>query len=130
MKILALFCAGGLGALSRYGLGAFFGRVLPKLGVPGVPWGTAIVNLLGCFVFGLVAEAFAARQQWNPDVKTVVLTGFVGAFTTFSTYMYETRALVKSADYFQAFAGFAVSNAVGFTALCAGTLLARRLLSA
>lgn len=83
-----IFCAGGLGALSRLGLSA-----LINMGAGGrFPWGTMLVNLSGCFFFGLV-WALSGRQFWPEQVRLVLLAGFLGAFTTFSSLIFDTFIL-------------------------------------
>lgn len=121
-QLCALFVAGGLGALSRFGLSTFFSGVFGK----GAPWGTAIINVVGCFCFGLIASLFASRSHWDAETKTIILTGFFGAFTTFSTYMFEIHALVKEGAFGRAFGDFLLQNALGFGAVALGISLARR----
>lgn len=121
-QMLALFVAGGLGTLSRFGLATLLGRVFEK----GSPWGTATINVVGCLAFGLIAALFAARESWSVETKTVVLTGFFGAFTTFSTYMFELHSLSKNGDFFRAIGGFVLQNGCGFVAVAFGFFLARR----
>jgi len=121
-ELCALFVAGGLGALSRFGLSTFFSGVFGK----GAPWGTAIINLLGCFGFGLIATLFTLRSHWDAEMKTIILTGFFGAFTTFSTYMFEIHSLVKDGAWTRAFGDFLLQNALGFGAVVLGATLARR----
>lgn len=75
--------AGVAGALSRYGVGRLMGR---RLGLHA-PWGVLVVNLLGAFLLGLLVGAHPS------DVAVIALgTGFLGSFTTFSTWMVETDA--------------------------------------
>lgn len=118
--LAALFISGGLGALSRFGVTSYAAAVWGK----GAPWGVAAVNIAGCFCFGALAALFASRSNWDPQIKTVVLTGFLGAFTTFSTYMFDLYALVRSGEYSRAFADFLVQNGGGFIAVLAGVWLA------
>lgn len=126
-RLLAcLFVAGGCGALSRFGLTTALGSVFGK----GSPWGTAIVNLLGCLLFGAIVGLFAVKTRWDPQIKTIALTGFCGAFTTFSTYAFELHSLLKAREYGRACLDFLVQNVLGLGALALGlwlaTALARR----
>lgn len=116
-----LFLAGGCGTLARFGCHRLFYSVW----VWNTPWGTAIVNIVGCFCFGMVAELFERRAHWPPEVQLIILTGFFGAFTTFSTYMFEIGELLKQGNWFHALGGFLFQNGVGFAALVLGILLAR-----
>lgn len=83
--LLIMFCAGGLGALSRFGLSGLINQAAGGR----FPLGTAAVNLAGCFLFGLVS-ALGARQGWPEPVRLVILAGFLGAFTTFSSFIFDT----------------------------------------
>ena len=62
------------------------------------PLGTMAVNLLGCLLFGFVWGYLEGRVGLSPQTRTIVLTGFMGAFTTFSTYAFETVTLVRFPD--------------------------------
>ena len=122
LPVALLFLAGGLGTLARFGCNRLFHGVW----LWNVPWGTAVVNIVGCFGFGLLAELFERKAGWPPEVKTLVLTGFFGAFTTFSTYMFEMQELFRGGNPFHALGGFLVQNGVGFSALVLGVFLAQR----
>jgi len=121
-QLCALFVAGGLGSLSRYALTVYFTSIFGK----GAPWGTAIINIIGCFCFGAIATLFMARTHWDLDTKLFVLTGFFGAFTTFSTYMFDFSELIKNGSYLRAGLDFILQNGVGFAALTLGTMVVRR----
>ena len=87
--------------------------------------GTAVVNVVGCFLFGLGATLLDERMALPPETRLALFTGFLGAFTTFSTFTFETMALVRTGAV-----GLAVLNAVGqvtggFLALYLGMVLAR-----
>lgn len=117
-----VFLAGGFGTLSRFGISRLFHVSLGW----SAPWGTMVINIVGCLGFGLLAEWFQRRAGWPPEVKTVVLTGFFGAFTTFSTYIFELQGLTKEGNWLCATGGFLLQNGVGFAALILGILLARQ----
>lgn len=81
---------GFAGAVARYWLGSWFaGRWSSEL-----PWGTLVINLSGCFALGLLA-ALTARGGLSPEVRLGVMTGFLGAYTTFSTWSLETWRLLE-----------------------------------
>jgi CrcB protein len=97
-QILAIAVAGALGTLSRYVLGSLVQQV--GLGT----WGTWVVNIVGCFLFGLIA-ALAERQIGiGDDLRLIILTGFMGAFTTFSSYIFEGGSLFRASAWFPALA--------------------------
>jgi CrcB protein len=122
-KLLILAGAGALGTVSRVGLSALLQRVLGL----GFPWGTVGVNLLGCFLFGLVWAVFESRLKGVPDVRWFLLAGFMGAFTTFSTYVFEVVALLEKSRWLAAGANLALQNGVGIVALMAGIAIGRSL---
>lgn len=88
---LAVFIGGGLGALSRYGVGALARRLWP---LSPFPWGTLAVNLVGCFALGLLARLFSARAGLPTPLTAGLTTGFLGGLTTFSTFGVETTRLL------------------------------------
>jgi fluoride exporter len=83
--VLGVALAGALGAPARYAVEQVVRRVRPT----SFPLGTFVVNVSGSFALGVVV-GLALAQGLDPDVRTVVGTGFLGAYTTFSTYAYET----------------------------------------
>ncbi|NJM45154.1 MAG: fluoride efflux transporter CrcB [Alkalinema sp. RU_4_3] len=77
------------GALVRYYLTLWFSQRFI-----GFPWGTGVINLSGCFLIGIVTAI--APGRWSPEVRLMVTTGFLGAYTTFSTYELETVMLMRN----------------------------------
>ncbi len=108
-KLLLIALAGGLGSLCRYGLGG----VVQRLGGAGFPWATLAVNLLGCFLFGLVWTAATERGLLSAEARLVILTGFMGAFTTFSTFGFETVQLARDGQWLLAGANVAAQVVLG-----------------
>ena len=93
-KLIGLAVAGAAGTLARYGLGGLAQRWLGE----SFPWGTAVVNVAGCFAFGVVWGLASDRWTITPETRTVILVGFLGAFTTFSTFVSETGQLFSDAE--------------------------------
>ena len=122
-KILLIALAGSLGTLARYGLGGLVHRLVPW----PFPWGTLTVNILGSFVFGLVFALAQERSMISAEARIIVLTGFMGAFTTFSTFMFETGELLKDSQWVLAAGNLLLQNVVGLVAVFAGWALARAL---
>ena len=122
-KILCMAAAGAVGTLARAGLSA----LLQRAAGPGFPWGTAGVNLLGCFLFGLVWAMTEHGFRSAADVRLVVLTGFMGAFTTFSTFVFECGELGQTGRYAACIANMALQNAFGLACLFVGMALGRAL---
>ncbi|MGC9327644.1 MAG: fluoride efflux transporter FluC, partial [Candidatus Hinthialibacter sp.] len=82
-------------SLARYGLAG----LVQRLDGVGFAWGTPVVNLSGCFFFGLIWSLAEERIMISGETRAIVLTGFMGAFTTFSTYIFETGELLRDAQY-------------------------------
>lgn len=101
-KIVLLGLAGALGSLARYGLAGLVQRATPGT----FPLGTFMVNVLGCLAFGFVWGVCENRISLHPDVRVVLLTGFMGAFTTFSTFTFESLGLMETGQW-MAFALYA-----------------------
>ncbi|MGX9364738.1 fluoride efflux transporter CrcB [Desulfoplanes sp. PS50] len=121
MKLFFIALAGGLGALSRYALS---GTIQHLVG-PAFPLGTAVVNILGCFLFGFIVTLIDERMALPPGMKLYLLTGFMGAFTTFSTYIFETASLIRYSQWLWAAANVLGQTLLGLVFLLAGIVLAR-----
>ncbi|MDR1045435.1 MAG: CrcB family protein [Candidatus Adiutrix sp.] len=87
--IFLVFCAGGFGALSRFALTVLVNR----LANGQFPWGTLTVNMLGCFIFGFLWELIGSRSLSDPT-RVILLVGFIGSFTTFSSFIFDNYALI------------------------------------
>jgi CrcB protein len=120
-KILLIALAGTVGTLARYWLS---GAVYKVFGAD-LPWGTWAVNILGCFLFGLVWVLAEERYLISGEARIVILVGFMGAFTTFSTYIFESSQLVFDAQWARLAANLAGQNIVGFAGLALGMTLGR-----
>lgn len=120
-KILLIALAGAVGTLCRYWLSgavyAFMGR--------DFPWGTWAVNILGSFLFGLVWMLSEERGLISGQARIIILAGFMGAFTTFSTFMFESGEILRDAQWLKLVLNLGGQNAVGFAALFLGTSLGR-----
>ncbi len=120
-KLALLALAGGMGTLARYGLAGFVQR---SSGI-SFPWGTAVVNLLACFLAGLLWSLFENRWSVSGETRTIILVGFMGAFSTFSTLIFETGGLLRSAEWLHAALNLTIHNGVGIIALFIGAALGR-----
>lgn len=120
-KWIGLAAAGVLGTLARYGLSGLVQRIAGA----GFPWGTAVVNLTGCFLFGLLWTLLEGRIQVRPEIRTVVFIGFFGAFTTFSSFVAETALLMRDSQWLYAGANMIGQNVLGIVVLLAGMALGR-----
>lgn len=120
-KLLLIGLAGAVGTLARYGLSG----LVQRLGEFSFPWGTMTVNLLGCLLFGLVWAWAEGRLIITGEVRTIILVGFMGGFTTFSSFAFETGMLLRDGQWLPALANVAVQNLVGLAALALGILAGR-----
>ena len=89
--IIAVAVGGALGSVLRHGVNV---AALRWIGA-GFPWGTFIVNLVGCFAMGIVATAFAMRAGWAPEWRAFFATGVLGGFTTFSAFSLDFAQLLE-----------------------------------
>ncbi len=122
-KLLALCIAGALGTLARYGLQGLVQRWTGG----AFPWGTLAVNALGCLAFGIIWTVASERQLIGPQTRTLLLVGFMGAFTTFSSFVFETAQLGRGGQWLLAGANIALELLLGAAALVAGIALGRLL---
>jgi len=122
LKLLLIAVAGGLGALARYWLSGVIANRLPE---SGFNWGTACVNLLGCLVFGVLYALMESRLSISPEARTVTLVGFMGAFTTFSTFAFDTAVLMQDARWLLVGGNLLLQNGVGIAALLLGLAIGR-----
>lgn len=123
MQALAIAAGGALGALARYWVANGVYSVLGR----GFPWGTLVVNVLGSLVIGFLYILFLERLTAGPEVRALLLVGFLGAFTTFSTFSIETLNLLEQADYFKAVTNMVVSVLACVAAAWVGVMLGRQL---
>lgn len=122
-KILLLSVGGACGTLCRYWLSG----AAQRLAGTSFPFGTFAVNMFGCFLFGAVWGYMENRIGLGGDLRLLILSGFMGAFTTFSTYMFETANLVKFSQYLLAGANVAGQSFAGLTLVFVGIALGRML---
>ncbi len=122
LKLLAIAIGGAAGSVLRYAAAAFTYRFVE----PAFPWGTLAVNLGGCFLIGFLWQMFE-RSSATPEMRALIFIGFLGGFTTFSTFGLETFHLLRDGEYGRAAANMLASNLAGIALVIAGFLLARQL---
>ena len=117
MRIALIGLAGAAGALGRYGLGVV-------IGLRTFPWTTLGINLAGSFLLGLLL-VIAGERGWPDTVTLPLAIGFLGAFTTFSTFSYEAFTLARTDREAMALAYVAASVLGGFAMAAAGYVTGR-----
>ena len=122
-RFLWICAAGALGTGARY---LISGWALAVLGA-GFPYGTLAVNVLGSFLIGLVMQVGLATPLLSPTLRMTLTTGFIGGFTTYSTFNYETIRLVQDGAWKLAIGNVAITLATCFAAGLTGIALGRSL---
>jgi fluoride exporter len=124
MKLFLLAAAGGaIGAGGRYLASVAAMRLLG----PGFPWGTLFVNVVGCFLMGLIIELAAVRWSISNEMRTFLATGVLGGFTTFSAFSLDFAVLVERKSQGIAFLYAGATVGLTLIAIFAGMGLARAL---
>jgi len=115
--------AGFLGAASRYHFEGWVSNRWPT----AFPWGTLVVNVSGCFLLGFVFTLLTERLLPHPDLRTAITIGFIGAYTTFSTFAFETLRLGEDGAVALALSNVVASVVAGIVAVWVGTVVGRAL---
>lgn len=123
MQYLWIGIGGFIGANARYVLGRLIGQ---HLGI-SFPWGTSIVNLTGAFLIGVVFTILTDRVVSDPMWRQLVIIGFLGGYTTFSSYTFETVTMIQDGRWMPALGYVLGSNIFGLLA-CLGGIWAVRTL--
>lgn len=121
MRYAIVAFAGALGAVSRYALDGW----ISDRNSGQFPWGTMTVNLLGAFLLGIFVAQTTERLVADPNWRLAIGVGFLGAFTTFSTYAYETVKLAEDGALSLAFLNAFGMLAAGLLAAIAGLAVGR-----
>lgn len=122
-KYLMVAAGGALGAMLRFYLG---GSVLSRTAAP-FPTATFVINITGSFIIGFFLTLASEKFSINPYFRLLFAVGFVGAYTTFSTFEYETARLVEDGHLMQAFLNAVLSFVIGFAAVWLGIFAARKI---
>src|SRR5436309_12023951 len=120
-RYVMIALGGALGALARYQLAAMIQARVPL----GFPWGTFVVNVTGCLVMGVAATLLTDRLVVHPNWRFLIPIGFIGAYTTFSTFEFETFRAVTDGAWLVAATNVAGSCLAGYVSLWAGFVAAR-----
>jgi fluoride exporter len=121
LKYLMVGVGGGLGSILRFWLGSYIGGRLGSR----FPYGTFVINVTGSFLIGMVLTILAEKTQWSPNWRYLIPIGFIGGYTTFSTFEYETLRLVQDGQMVTAMFNVVGSVMVGFAGVWAGAVAGR-----
>jgi CrcB protein len=119
--LLLIGLGGGIGSMFRY-LTAFF---VHKHYAGIFPLATLLINVIGCFIIGLIVGGMERHQLTHPDLKFLFITGFCGGYTTFSAFAYENISLFQSNHSYLAFLYIGLSVFAGLSATWAGMLIVK-----
>jgi CrcB protein len=121
LRTLTVGVGGFLGASARYLLGGAIYRWLPAT----FPWATFVINVTGCFGIGFIVALAEERMLLGPTTRLFLTVGVLGGYTTFSTFGYETIALLRESSFGSAALNVLGQVALGLLAVWAGALAAR-----
>jgi len=115
-KFFYLGLAGALGTLARYWLSG----VAQRQTTTQFPLGTAAVNIVGCLLFGLFWAILESRLSISGQARMIIFLGFFGAFTTFSSFVFETSQLLDESQWLWAAGNILLQNVIGIAAIIIG----------
>jgi CrcB protein len=121
LKYLMVGIGGCLGSVVRFWLGGYIGS---KMGAR-FPYGTFVINITGSFLIGLVFALLTVKTQWSPNWRYLIPIGFLGGYTTFSSFEYETLRAMQDGQIRVGFLYVALSVVVGFVAAWGGVTAGR-----
>ena len=124
--ILLLALAGALGTLARWGLSMLVSSLIPG----GFPWGIFVTNVIGCFLFGMVWALCGIHHVLNDAARLILLTGFMGAFTTFSTLIFDTQSMLSAGQTAACLINLCGQIILGLFALWLGIQMVEKLAAA
>lgn len=121
-QLLWVGAGGFLGSVGRFVIAGFFNRLSPAL---AFPIGTLAVNILGCFLIGLLHGLAESRNMLGTDTRIFLFIGVLGGFTTYSTFGFESLALLKDGAMLKASANIIIHVFLGLAAVWLGDTLGR-----
>ena len=120
MRILFVGAGGFFGAIFRYLLGGWVHKILNN---PWYPYGTFVVNILGCLFIGVLGGLAENKHLFSPNIRLFLLVGLLGGFTTFSTFGYDTFVLFRDTQILAAIMNIASQVVLGVGAAYLGYML-------
>ncbi len=120
-KIFLIAFAGACGTVARFSVSSVVNRFFTS----NIPMGTFAVNMLGCFLFAFISAVAAEKAVISENTELILLTGFMGAFTTFSTFISDSGKLYIKSGYIHAFMNISMHLIIGLVFFFLGTYLAK-----
>lgn len=121
INVSYVFIGGGIGAVARYWLQGLVYRYVSA----AFPYGTVAVNFLGCLLIGFLMTGMEDRFVMNPSLRIFLTIGILGGFTTFSSFSYETIALLRDGEIFLGIANVVTSVVICLAATYLGTIMGK-----
>ena len=125
-RYLLVMLGAALGGLARYAAGtAVLQRFAARFPENVFPLGTVVVNVTGCFLVGILMTLFIDRGDPSPNLRLLLVTGFLGGYTTFSSFAWESFEAIEKEQVWIGLANIALSVVLGYLAVWCGAWLAR-----
>lgn len=122
MNYLLVLAGGAAGSLTRYAAGT---AIMTRMG-SRFPFGTLFVNITGSFLIGFLMTLLTERVHPHPNLRLLLIVGFLGGYTTFSSFEWESYAAISEGGFWLGLANLTGSVVVGYAAVWLGALLGRR----
>jgi len=122
VKLLMVGIGGFAGSICRYIISDLSHRLFNN---PFFPYGTITVNVAGCFFIGLLGGLSETRQIFTPEIRALILIGFLGGFTTFSTFGYEIFTVARDGQFASALTNLVLHLILGFSSVWLGFSISR-----
>lgn len=117
-KYLIIAVGGAIGSMLRFWVGAYVsGRMGARF-----PYGTFVINVTACFLIGLVMTVLTEKTQWSPNWRYLIPIGFLGGYSTFSSFEYETFRVFQNSELLVAGLNVVLSVGIGFLAVWLGVV--------